>query len=227
MYAPRKQSKRTLIREQALDSAGGESSANDAYLDLATPENQLPHQAASADASEDLEELSWLHQNILQRLFLKSASRPSDSPSNFPSAEASSAHSKSKRTRNVARLSHLQLLSSQDMERYLLQYARLQCYFPFVPLPQGWSVDSMKEEHPFLLLGILSAMSIHQADMNIYLHTDLLRVIAERAVIEGERSLDIIQGILVQLAWYAALHPFTIVTNSQALSCDLDKPDLI
>lgn len=59
----------------------------------------------------------------------------------------------------------------------------------------------MRENRPILLLGIASAMSVHELDVNISLHRDFLRVVAERAVVQGEKSLDIIQGILVQMAW--------------------------
>jgi len=58
----------------------------------------------------------------------------------------------------------------------------------------------MREEHPFHLLGVLSAMTVHEVDKNLCLRTEFLRVLAEQPVVNGEKSLDVIQGILLRIA---------------------------
>ena len=166
---------------------------------MTNPEDRLRYLTARFDASEDTNELSWLHRNVLQRLFSKS------SPPVISNTETSSAHSNSEQRSTLARLNSSISLNSQDVEQCLLQYANIQLYFPFVPLPQSWSIDNMKEKHPVLLQGILSAMTIHRSDVNTHLCDNFLRDIAEKAVIKGEKSLDIIEGILVQIAWSACL----------------------
>lgn len=62
----------------------------------------------------------------------------------------------------------------------------------------------MKREHPFLLLGILSAMTMHEVELSIPIHEEFLRLIAGKVVTAAEKSLDIIQGIIVQVAWSAS-----------------------
>jgi hypothetical protein len=64
------------------------------------------------------------------------------------------------------------------------------------------SVYNMRQNHPFLLLGILCAMTVHEVPLNSRFHAELLRTLSDRVVIGGEENLDIIQGLLVQLAWY-------------------------
>ena len=59
----------------------------------------------------------------------------------------------------------------------------------------------MKERHPFFLLGLLAAMTQHQLALNSQLHGHFLRVLAERVIVRLEKSLDLIQGMLAQLAW--------------------------
>ncbi|KAF2095330.1 hypothetical protein NA57DRAFT_79820 [Rhizodiscina lignyota] len=154
--------------------------------------------SASRASAEVVNSLDWFHRNVVLRLFRGNV--PSDSGSGSQSGTVSSTSPRSDKP-NLG--SHIpQSLEPSDVERYLRKYERLRSYFPFVPLPQGWTVQQMKQDHPFLLLGILSAMTLHEVTLNVHLHAEFLRVLAERAVTNGEKSLDLIQGILVQIAWY-------------------------
>ena len=92
-------------------------------------------------------------------------------------------------------------LDLSEVEAYVQKFVRLKQNIPFVSLPESWTVHSLRKERPFLLLSILAAMTIHETSLNSHLHTQFLNVLAQRAVVRGERSLEVVQGILVQVAW--------------------------
>lgn len=54
---------------------------------------------------------------------------------------------------------------------------------------------------PFLLLGILTAMSMPDVYAHRRLDAKFKRVLCERTVERDEKSLDLLQGLLVYLAW--------------------------
>jgi hypothetical protein len=96
-------------------------------------------------------------------------------------------------------------LPIDQTEKYLERFQTSGNYFTFVQLPMDHSVSNMRQNHPFLLLGILCAMTVHEVRLNSRLHAELLRTLSDRVIIGGEENLDIIQGLLVQLAWYGSL----------------------
>jgi hypothetical protein len=59
----------------------------------------------------------------------------------------------------------------------------------------------MLQRHPFLLLGILSAMSAKDAPVHRRLDVEFRRVLGEKVTMNGEKSLDILQGLIVHIAW--------------------------
>lgn len=58
------------------------------------------------------------------------------------------------------------------------------------------------KRHPFLLLGILSAMSMPDIYIHQRLDAKFRRVLSEKTIERDEKSLDLLQGLLVYLAWY-------------------------
>lgn len=91
-------------------------------------------------------------------------------------------------------------LSDSEIDAYLHRYQSLQKYFPFLHLPDDWSVQAMKNSHPFYLLGILAAMTQHELPLNAHIHKQFCRVLAERVLVRAERSLDLVQGMVAQLS---------------------------
>lgn len=58
------------------------------------------------------------------------------------------------------------------------------------------------KHHPFLLLGILAAMSVPDVYVHQRLDAKFKRVLSEKTIEREEKSLDLLQGLLVYLAWY-------------------------
>jgi hypothetical protein len=102
-------------------------------------------------------------------------------------------------------------LNANQVEKFLNRFESRFAYFPFVVLPPAWTVMSMLQRHPFLVLGILSAMSAEDAILHRRLDCEFRRVLGEKVTMNGEKSLDILQGLLVHIAWWV---PFPLPLQS-------------
>jgi hypothetical protein len=93
-------------------------------------------------------------------------------------------------------------INAHQAQKYLDRYESLFAYFPFVVLPSDWTLQSMLKHHPFLVLGILTAMSQGHGHLHLQLDAEFRKVMSEKVTMNGEKSLDILQGLLVHIAWY-------------------------
>lgn len=96
-------------------------------------------------------------------------------------------------------------LGKDDIQRYLDKFQESQAYLPFIRLPANIAVEVMMKRHPFLLLGILAAMSMPDVYVHQKLDAKFKRVLSERTIEREEKSLDLLQGLLVYLAWYECI----------------------
>lgn len=74
--------------------------------------------------------------------------------------------------------------------------------FPFVVVPPPMTLDSLRRERPFLLLSILSFSAQSNIKLQSVLELELREALSRKFVVNGEKSLDLLQGILVYLTWY-------------------------
>lgn len=85
---------------------------------------------------------------------------------------------------------------------YLEYYRSKNKYYPFVLISPHESLDTLRRERPFLLLSVL-AMSAIQSPTKLQraLDLELRESLSRKTIVNGEKSLDILQGILVYIAW--------------------------
>ncbi|KAF2084098.1 hypothetical protein K490DRAFT_4250, partial [Saccharata proteae CBS 121410] len=81
-------------------------------------------------------------------------------------------------------------------------------HFPFVVLPPETTVARMREKNPFLLKVIVAVASYHDLSKQRELGNELVNYIATHLLVRGERNVDLLQGLLVFIAWY---HPHFFV----------------
>ncbi|KAL4992686.1 hypothetical protein BDW68DRAFT_148568 [Aspergillus falconensis] len=93
-------------------------------------------------------------------------------------------------------------LSLAVLEHLLDGFRSFASYFPFVVIPAGWSVASMAQDRPFLLLSAVTCASSRYGSLQQALAEELKETLGHRVVIAGEKDLDILQGLLVHLAWF-------------------------
>ena len=77
----------------------------------------------------------------------------------------------------------------------------MQQYFPFVAIDPVAGPQKYRSEHPFLFRACLAAASHTDPALQLPLGEDLLRYVGECMLVRGEKSLDLLQGLLVFVAW--------------------------
>jgi hypothetical protein len=83
-----------------------------------------------------------------------------------------------------------------------VQYFRTQSSsFPFVVVPDDWSLDFFRSRRPLLLLSIMCMATRSDQRLQHTLEFEMRATLSRSVLLNREKSLDIIQGILVYLAW--------------------------
>ncbi|KAL1964548.1 hypothetical protein VTN77DRAFT_6845 [Rasamsonia byssochlamydoides] len=86
-------------------------------------------------------------------------------------------------------------------DRYVNDFAPI---MPTVVFPPGTTMGSVRHTKPVLFLVILSiTIGAFQPGVQMQLIHEVHRVIADRVVIKGEKSLELVQAIMVSCMWYA------------------------
>lgn len=85
---------------------------------------------------------------------------------------------------------------------YLLgKFRGMASYFPFVQLSETWTAALMAENRPFLLLAAVTAASSKHCHLQDALVSQFKESLSKRVVMAGEKDIDLLQGLLVHLAW--------------------------
>jgi hypothetical protein len=92
------------------------------------------------------------------------------------------------------------------LDRWLLghllqRYRTMQHHFPFVVIPQTWDVQHMLVSRPMLLLAVVSSSACQHSQLQQILVQDLKDTLNRRVTVGGENSLELLQAVLIHLAW--------------------------
>jgi hypothetical protein len=87
-------------------------------------------------------------------------------------------------------------------------------HFPFVVIPSHATFDSVRRETPFLFLSIVASMLSSDSSLQRQLGEELRTQIHGRILIGFERNLELLQGLLVHLAWH---HYFMLPHKEQVI----------
>jgi hypothetical protein len=91
---------------------------------------------------------------------------------------------------------------SYDHAEASLEYFRMQSSsFPFVIAPKQWSLDFLRSHRPLLLLAIICMATRSDSKLQRQLEFQLREMLSRKVLVNGEKSLDVIQGILLYLGW--------------------------
>jgi hypothetical protein len=88
-----------------------------------------------------------------------------------------------------------------DAERLLSSYQKKASFFPFVNVPVDATVPQLSKKSPFLLLAILNSAAIDDPYLYHQMEHEFKRVLSGKIIVEGKKSLDFLQGLLVYIAW--------------------------
>jgi hypothetical protein len=84
---------------------------------------------------------------------------------------------------------------------YLFRFRNMSTYFPFVIVPEEATVLSMSHNQPFLCIAALAAAASSEKILQRKLEQSFRIAILQKIMLDGERSLDLLQALLVYLAW--------------------------
>lgn len=93
------------------------------------------------------------------------------------------------------------IISYNKAENLLQAFGTHMPNFPYVVIEAHVSLDSLRREKPFLLLSILNISARSNIQLRDQLEAELRETLARRVVVNCERSLDLVQGLLIYLTW--------------------------
>ncbi|OAA77741.1 Zn(2)-C6 fungal-type DNA-binding domain protein [Akanthomyces lecanii RCEF 1005] len=74
--------------------------------------------------------------------------------------------------------------------------------FPFIIVPPDMTSEDLRDKRPFLWKAIMLTATFFDAARQTRLGSELLSDIARAAVVEGVKTLDLLQGMQLLIAWY-------------------------
>jgi hypothetical protein len=78
-------------------------------------------------------------------------------------------------------------------------------HFPFVVIPPQMTAEQLRQEKPFLYLALLASASFHDMPLQRRLGALVKQTISDRVVTGESVSFEVLQGLLVFIAWCVAL----------------------
>lgn len=91
----------------------------------------------------------------------------------------------------------------EDARVLLQEYHELwSSVFPFIIIPADMTSEDLRDKRPFLWKAIMLTGSFFDAARQTRLGNELLSDIARAAVVEGVKTLDLLQGMQLLIAWY-------------------------
>jgi hypothetical protein len=73
--------------------------------------------------------------------------------------------------------------------------------FPFVIVPDRVPAAELAQTKPFLCKTLLMVASYHDKAGQIRMTRDIFQYLSSHMIVENERSFDLLQGLLVLMAW--------------------------
>jgi hypothetical protein len=97
-------------------------------------------------------------------------------------------------------------IGRQDEALLLLEFrTQMAPQFPFVVVPPDATSESLRRERPMLWRSIVVAASYHNPRRQIALGWKLMEEFSTRILLKAEKSLDLLQALLVHVAWSGLL----------------------
>jgi hypothetical protein len=64
------------------------------------------------------------------------------------------------------------------------------------------TAERLRSENPFVYMTVLMAASYEDAGKQIMLGKKFLEHVVERLILRGEKTLDLLQSLLIYLSWF-------------------------
>ncbi|KAE9374683.1 hypothetical protein N431DRAFT_543935 [Stipitochalara longipes BDJ] len=124
------------------------------------------------------------------------------------------------------------IISTNQAEKSIRYFQSKASQFPFVLVPPKMGLEALRRERPFFLLSILSFAAHHNEKLQLRLELELRESLSKRVIVHCEKSLDLLQGVLVYLAWYhfyfepdrEQLYQLSQMAAAMAIDLGINKP---
>lgn len=93
------------------------------------------------------------------------------------------------------------LINNVDSEILLNEFRSMSVFFPFAAISSDTTAQKMSVEKPTLLLAILMTASCKNRPLQSALERQLRQELADKVIIQAQKSLEFLQSLLVYLAW--------------------------
>ncbi|KAL1877344.1 hypothetical protein VTK73DRAFT_8717 [Phialemonium thermophilum] len=94
-------------------------------------------------------------------------------------------------------------LTMDTAARLFARYVNDMCpHLPAVVFPAGTLAADVRKSKPVLFLSIMAAASFDLPDLQRRLVRELMEIVAHKAVVVGEKSLELVQALHVAVIWY-------------------------
>ncbi|KAI2683614.1 hypothetical protein LCP963914a_6015 [Penicillium roqueforti] len=123
------------------------------------------------------------------------------------------------------------ILSLEDAEQLVAYFIHeLAFFFPLVVLPSNTTAAQLRQTKPVLFLSVIAATSISvDAGLATVLNREMVRLYSERFFIEGEKSLELVQALLLMIIHYfppasplkLQIYQYTHIASTMALEIGL------
>ena len=100
-------------------------------------------------------------------------------------------------------------LSHEEADDALLLFrSHMLAHYPIITIVRGVNASGLRAQSPFLWLCIM-AVSLKSSLKQRSLGLEIRRTMAHRLIVEGERNIDLLQGLLVYSGWFVSTkrHP--------------------
>ncbi|EDN91134.1 hypothetical protein SS1G_00537 [Sclerotinia sclerotiorum 1980 UF-70] len=111
------------------------------------------------------------------------------------------------------------IVSTRQAEEALREFASRASAFPFILLPPHTSLETLRHERPVLLLAVLTSTGENNLPVHHVLEKELRETISNRIIMHGEKNIDLLQGILLHLAWSKSSAAQTSYSNILGFEC--------
>ncbi|KAJ4207063.1 hypothetical protein NW759_014061 [Fusarium solani] len=177
-----------------------------------------------ADLTDNLQTLREMHDQALDAL-LDDEDSVDGSQSASQSVSPRGPSSLTSQSHPISDIWRQPLFDMASAESLLNTFKSMVTYLPFIVFPDDCNVSYLAATKPFTLLSILTVASGSQMVQKHALYDDEFRkALGLKYVSGGEKSLELLQGVLIYCAWY----PFQLrPKNGQLVQCLRIAADLI
>jgi hypothetical protein len=93
------------------------------------------------------------------------------------------------------------ILDLKNAHDLVQEFKTMNHNFPYVAISASLSTGTLRHDSPMLLLAICATAAWKDRELQIKLERAYLKELAARMVVNGEQTLDMLQGLLVHLSW--------------------------